>query len=262
MATGRTVPKFIRIYAGHEATYYPSMLCGLTRTVGPLMHEHPEIDATGMCDSIKGYLPGQATISPGTVNVIMDPAAANTLVHMLPGLANGFVIGSPLITQIPIGIRAAPAMGDPVFGGVFPFLGMQEADDGGLVTAVFQLGASWATDELTYFGRAWGQLLHAYGQETGANSSSGADGGAASTNGGLMLLNIFSSDAAACDFKVQHSTDNSSFSDLTGASISVSGGGAYSYYALVPKTTTVNRYLRWQMTAAKTNTFVMSFIRG
>lgn len=263
MAKGRTVNKYLRIYAGHEGVYYPSLLCGLTRSAGPLLHEFPEIDAAGICDDVMGYLPWQPNISPGTINVMMDPTApATNRSHMYPGLTNGFSIGSPLITQIAIGIRAAPAAGDPVFGGVFPFLGATEVDDGGLVTMTFNLGSSkdnTATDK--QFEKCWGQLIHAYGQETGANTGTGADGGGATTNGGIMLLSVFNSDAAEATIKIEHSANNSTWADLTGATKTFTGGSGYSYYAIVAKGTTVNQYLRWQSTT-DTNTFVMSFIRG
>lgn len=262
MATGRTVNKFLRIYAGHEGVGYPSALCGLTRSAGPLQWEFPEIDATGMCDNVMGYLPGHPSISPGALNVIIDPTATNaTISHMYPSLANGFTIGSPLIIQIVVGIRAEPILGDPVFGGIFPFLGATEVDDGGLVTMNFNLGASLANDKLVKCARPWGQFLHPYGQETGVNTSTGANNGAATANGGIMLLNVFSSDTNPATLKVEHSADNSSWADLTGATVTFSGGGAYSYYAEVAPGTTVNQYLRWQSTT-DTNTFVMSFIRG
>lgn len=265
MATGRTVQKWLRIYAGHEGIAYPSLLCGLTRSVGPLVNEFTEIDASGICDAVKGYLPGQPSISPGALNVIMDPTApANSTAFMYPSLTNGFVIGQPLITQIAFGIRAEPILGDPVFGGIFPFNGATFADDGGLVTMNFDLGASEAyTSPITTCGRAWGQLLHPFGEESGANSSGGADCGvvAGSANGGLMLLNVFLSDGNAATLKIEHSANNSTWSDLTGATVTFSGAVCYSYYALVAPGTTVNRYLRWQSTT-DTNTFVMSFIRG
>ena len=265
MATGRTVAKHVRIYASTYKPGYISSLCGLTRSLGPLKVSFDEIDATGMCDSIKGYLPGQASINPGPINVIIDPTAAGTtasgeISYMLPNQVSGLTLGTPMVIQIPIGIRAAPAAGDPCFSGIFPFLGMTYADDGGLVTANFELGDSADATYIPAFPKAWGQLLHAYGQETAANSSTGIDSGAASTNGGIMYLHLFAT-AGATTFKVQHADVNvdGSFSDLTGASISGDFEGGY--IATVPANTAVKRYLRWQMTAVK-NTFVMSFVRG
>ena len=272
MATGRTVAKYARIYVGKiqaDPGLYPAALCGFTRSLGPIKVSFDEIDATGMCDSIKGYLPGQASINPGTINVILDPAAIETaFTFMYPPVEyisiNAFDIGEPTMLQIPIGIRAAPVIGDPTFCGVFPFLGMTYADDGGLVTTNWTFGDSGSSSYIPAFPKAWGQLLHAYGEETAANSSAGVDGGAASTNGGLMILHTFSSDSAGATYKVQHADNNvdGSFADLTGAAItSVAGPAAYSYYAYVPKSTAVKRYLRWQMTAV-TNVFAMSFVRG
>ena len=266
MATGRTVAKYVRIYAGQMGNVWQTKLCGLTRSLGPLKVSFDEIDATGMCDSIKGYLPGQASINPGTINVILDPRAIETdpNIFMYPPVEyisiNAFDIGEPTILQIPIGIRAAPVIGDPTFCGVFPFLGMTYADDGGLVTTNWTFGDSGSSSYLPAFPKAWGQLLHDHGAETAANSSAGVDSGAASTNGGTMYLQIFEG-GGSTTYKVQHSDTNvdGGFADLTGASIVSSGAGGF--VATVPANTAVKRYLRWQMTAV-TNTFVMSFVRG
>lgn len=267
MATGRTVAKYTRIYAGDMGEpKWQHSLCGLTRSIGPLAVSFDEIDATGMCDAIKGYLPGQASITPGQINVIMDPAAPDTSggATMYPPSENSgtaaYTIGNPMILQIPIGIRAAPAAGDPTFAGVFPFLGMTYSDDGGLVTATFDLGSSAAAQYIPTYANPWGQLLHAFGAETAANSGTGVDGVAATANGGIMFLQVFVS-AGNTTFKVQHADANldGSFADLTGASIASTGVGGY--WATVAPGTAVKRYLRWQMTAVA-NTFVMSFIRG
>ena len=266
MATGRTVAKYTRIYVGQMGTAWQSKLCGLTRSLGPLKVAFDEIDATGMCDSIKGYLPGQVSINPGPINVILDPRAIETdpNIFMYPpvefAVTNAFDIGAACIAQIPIGIRAAPVAGDPVFASVFTFRGMTYADDGGLVTVNFDLGDGGDAGYIPAFPRAWGQLLHDYGSEDAANSSAGIDSGAASTNGGTMYLQVFSS-AGSTTFKVQHADANNdgSFADLTGASIVADGPGGF--VATVPAGTSVKRYLRWQMTAV-TNTFVMSFVRG
>jgi len=218
-----------------------------------------------MCDAVKGYLPGQPSISPGTLNVIMDPLApASSVAHMYPSLANGFTIGQPLITQIAFGIRAEPIIGDSVFGGLFPFNGATFVDDGGLVTMNFNMGSSEEyTSTINTCGRAWGQLLHPYGQETGANTAGGADCGvvAGTANGGIMLLNVFLSDGNAATIKIEDSANNSTWADLPGATVTFSGAVCYSYYAIVAPGVQVDRYLRWQSTT-DTNNFVLSFIRG
>lgn len=267
MATGRTVAKHTRIYAGMYGTYWTSSLCGLTRSIGPLAWTYDEIDATGMCDSIKGYLPGQASISTGPINVIMDPVASDSggfNSFMYPPatyLVANFTIGDPMMVQIPIGIRAAPAAGDPVFAGIFPFLGMTYSDDGGLVTATFDMGSSAAAQYIPTYDKPWGQLLHAYSTESASNSSAGIDSGAASTNGGIMFLQTMGPTGSTA-YTVQHADTNTdgSFANLTGASITTSSAG--NFIATVAVGTAVKRYLRWQVSAGPGSGFVMSFIRG
>lgn len=261
MATGRTVQKYSRLYVGSNgAGEYPSLMCGLTRSFGPLTFEYSEVEGTTMCDDVKSYLPGECTVSLGKINAILTPYAS-AISNMYPSLTGVWDLLDDVVMQIVLGIRAAPILGDPMFGGVFPWIGMQYTDDGGLVTATLDFGAGWSAGEKGKNAHPWGQLLHPYGEETGANSSTGADWGNSTADGGLMLLHIFGGAASSTTFKVQHADTNSdgSFGDLTGASVTTTGVGAH--YAIVEPGTAVKRYLRWQMTAV-TSTFVMSFIRG
>ena len=72
MATGRTVPRWVRFYAdGFD-------LSGFSRTVGPLKWEFEEADLTvQMADAAKGFMPNLASISPGILNGVFDNTATS-----------------------------------------------------------------------------------------------------------------------------------------------------------------------------------------
>ena len=80
---GRTLPRFTRVYIdGYD-------MSGYARTIGPLGWEFEEIDLTAqMGDAVKGALPGQATISPGTLNVVFETDSdSSTAAHHVLSLS-------------------------------------------------------------------------------------------------------------------------------------------------------------------------------
>jgi hypothetical protein len=110
--------------------------------------------------------------------------------------------------------------------------------------------------------------LHASAAETGANTGTGIDdNGASSTLGGIFVYHLLSSDGTVT-LTAQDATTNSngSFSNITGAtsgSIDATTTPQSGMIAL-GATSTVRRYLRWQLAfgTASTATFVMAFIRN
>jgi hypothetical protein len=70
------------------------------------------------------------------------------------------------------------------------------------------------------------------------------DNSASSSNGGIAQLHVTANTrSAACDFKVQHSADNSTWADLT-TFTQVASSSTTSERETVAAATTVNRYLR------------------
>jgi len=104
MATGRTVgTKYTRIYVdGYD-------MSGYTRSVGALTHGFDHNDVIALDDAITGAYPGQCTIGVGDINGILDNTA-NVGMHAK-------FTGSDAVrdVMVALGIRAAPAEGDPVF---------------------------------------------------------------------------------------------------------------------------------------------------
>lgn len=261
MATGRTLPKYWRTYIdGYDYS-------GFTRTIGPLELTYDEVDLTvTQSDTIKGYLPGHAQANVGTLNAVFDNTATTGL-HALAATAGGH-----RNVLVAMGIRAAPAAGDPCFGGVFLQKAYTPIDDGGAVTVTIPF-TGWPSNATTLnLYSPFGTLLHANGAETVVNSSTGFDnltGVNSTTGGGYLVYQVLASSNAAhtATLKVQDAATNldASFADLTGATTGVITvtAGVSGVVAIAP-TATVRRYLRWQIVlgTATSVTFLLSFHRG
>lgn len=259
MATGRTHPRWARFYmAGYD-------LSGYSRTVGPLKWEYEEAEITAqMGDSVKGYLPGKASISCGTLNGVFDSTVTSGLHVIASSVATSEVV------MIPIGIRAAPAAGDPVFMGEFVQLGYTAEESGGAIFANVPFG-EWDVSDLLSHSRSkpWGVLIHAKAARTAANTAVGIDDyGAATALGGYMMYQIFAGAGGdgTATIKMQDAAANTnpSFADITGATTgeldcSTPQKGVVDLTA----TRDVRRYLRWQLAlnGATTVTFAIGFCR-
>lgn len=89
-----------------------------------------------------------------------------------------------------------------------------------------------------------GYFLRSASAAAGTHNGTGVDNGAASTNGGVLHVHLNNDDATDVDTKVQHSTDNSTWADLTGAEVNNLSAEHASGSATVAAGTTVNRYVR------------------
>lgn len=256
MATGRTKPKWIRVYMdGYN-------LSGYGRSIGPLEITYDEADLTAlMSDTVKGYLPNHAHVNIGTFNGVFDNTATTGL-HALLGTA-----GADRVVTVAYGIRAAPADGDPCFCGQFTQGAYQATEEGGAVTATIPF-QGWAADSaVRTYPMAWGTLLHASAAATGANTGTGYDNptGAATTKGGFFVYHVLAGDDGTVTLSVDDSADNSAWIALSGAtSGSINATAGTHGIVALGNTATVRRYLRWQVAlgTAVTVTFVSAFCRA
>jgi len=178
-------------------------------------------------------------------------------------------IGDEVIMQVNIGIRAAPAAGDPVY--VWQGIANGGVGDFSNGSIPFNISfANWDVNNLiNYRQPPWGRLLHADGAATAANSTTGAgvDNGAASSYGGYFVYSVYAANDNDVTYtlSVDDSADDSSYSALSGAT---SGELTFTGAAvgIVPLATnaTVRRYLRWQLAlgTATSVTFTSAFVRG
>ena len=152
MATGRTVEKWSKIYEdGYDLT-------GYTRKYGELKWSFGEADSTTLGDAVKNALPNQAMISPTSINAVLDNTTSASHDRL-----NG---QGTRVLLFALGIRAAPAQGDPVFMGQFMQDNFQtEVVDNSaiMINATFP---NWAAEGATLlYNSPWGWLLHAHGVE-------------------------------------------------------------------------------------------------
>jgi hypothetical protein len=259
MATGRTKPKYIRVYAdGYD-------LSGFGRTIGPLTTEQTEIDMTvTMADTVKGYYKGDSSLNIGTFNGIFDNTAS-TGIHTLMGTAGG-----QRTVIVAYGIRAAPADGDPCFCGQFIQTGYSANDDAGALAVTIPFGGWSASATSLNYGTGWGTLLHASAVRTsaaGVNTAAGFDNLASATTttgGGYMVYQTLAGNGTVT-LSVDDSANNTDWLALAGAT-SGSFNCTTPQHGLVALGTaaTVRRYLRWQIAfgTATTCTFLTAFVRG
>lgn len=107
-------------------------------------------------------------------------------------------------------------------------------------------------------GALFGKWLANVQLNSGTTNGTSVDNSAASTNGGIFHVHLNNSTASDCDFKVQHSTDNSSWADLTGAAVNNLSATYASGTATVAAGTTVNRYIRLVSVITGGNTVLVS----
>ena len=263
MATGRTLPRYGRLYLNTSA------MSEWTTSIGPFTHEFEAVlfDAP-MADNVKGYMLGRCiNMSPGKINGILNAQDSTS------PLGAAIPAASIAIMTYAIGIRAAPAAGDPVFCTASPMLNYLATESGGAVTFTGDFADGWRQTAVGKYGTPWGSLVHAYGAETAVNTAVGFDdpmaGGATTNFGGYMVYHGLAGNGTAT-IKVQHSTTtnlNGSFGDLGGCTsgeLDFSANRRVGIVETTTATTAVGRYLRWQVAfnTATTVSFILSFVRG
>jgi len=258
MTTGRTVNKYSRVYVdGYDMSCY-------SRSIGPLAWTFAEGIDDPLCQTLTGVWPGQATISPGTLNGIFDNTS-DTGAHAI--LKTSGTDRDVLVAQ---GIQAVPAIGDPVFAGQFRqndyIVGPGETPS--VLTVTF--GPSTAGGATMSYAQPWGLLLHDNSNSTAAYAGLGIDNptGAATTKGGWMAYQVLAAAGAGqmtAAIKVQDAStnENGDFADLLSTG-TIDCLAPTSGAVALATTATVRRFVRWQLalTTATEVTFVLSFHRN
>lgn len=256
MARGRSIPAFERVYIdGYD-------MSGYTIDAGERGVEFTEGTAYCMSDAIKGSLLGQGIVSFGPLNGVFDNTSTSGI-HVLANAAQG-VRRNVMHVR---GVQAVPAIGDDVF--CWPLYQssykMTQGDDTVTVNLAF---APDSTASLNYK-QPFGALLHAWGNETAANTANtNADGGAESTRGGWLMYQIYSiTGSGTVTISVDDSANGTSWLALSGATSGAiaTASAPIAGFIQLSTTATVRRYLRWQMAlggSATACTFILAFMRG
>ena len=258
---GRTVQKHIRFYMdGYELGAY-------SKSLGVAGWSFDESEQTAFGDAAKGYLPDISNITLGPLNGVFDSTATSGL-HVVASS-----VESERIITVAIGDRATPVAGVPVFCAQLVQLGYHGVEEGGAITANIPFGPREGASLIDY-DRPWGKLLLPNTAKTAANSSGTgvvSYTGASTALGGYMVYHVFAASSAGhtATIKVQHSADevDGNYADLGGCTTGVIDVGTApisGIKATTAVTTTVETYLRWQITlgTATSVTFALSFIRG
>jgi hypothetical protein len=103
-----------------------------------------------------------------------------------------------------------------------------------------------------------GHFLVSSALAAGTHNGTAVDNAAGTTNGGLFHVHLHNDDASDVDVKVQHSTDNSIWADLTGAVVSDLSAEHTAGSATVAAGTTVNRYIRSVATVTGGDTVLLT----
>jgi hypothetical protein len=236
------------------------------RTIGPLDVdiEMADISSWMGTDAIHNFLPNKANISAGKFDGLFDSTPTSGL-NAIMGV--GGVLRN---LMVPIGIRAAPAMGDPCFCGVFGQKGFAPGESAGAMVTSIPF-VDWDAASVINYWKPWGRLLHAAGAETGANTGVGIDDVVISTAaGGWLMYQIFASNAAGtATISIDDSDTNvgADFDPLTGATTTAIAFGSIPCAGVIPigTTATIRQFLRWQLALAGGMTscnFALTFIRA
>jgi len=252
MATGRTHPKFQRVYIdGYD-------MSGYSRSLGEGGCTFDEGIDDALSRDIKAVIAGQGNASFGPLNGIFDNTADSGL-HVVANAG-----GTPRDVLVGIGIQAVPADNDPSFSGRFEHLTYSGNPDSNPVAANLSFGAPAFDAANLVYANPFGVLLHANAAETDANSATGLDQAAQSTLGGWMMYQVLAGDGNAA-IKVQDADTNldGSFGDLL-TSGNIDCSTPTSGIVALDMGSTVERYVRWQLTldTATTVTFVLSWHRN
>jgi len=256
MATGRTHLKYTRVYVnGYD-------MSGYMHTIGPLGWTADTSNQAALTDSVQSAIPGANSVTVGDINSFMDNTATSGL-HVLfnnPGAALRNIM-------IPIGIRAAPAAGDPCF------LAQVEQksyimDPSGVTVNVGMSFESSARHTQNTYAKPWGVLLRALAARTsasGANTGTGDhNAGGETTAGGYLMYQVTAGNGTAT-ISIDDSTDNINFSALSGAtSGEIDFSTPTSGVVALATDAHVQQYLRWQIAfnSATSVTFALAFVRG
>lgn len=249
----RTVKRWARAYVnGYD-------LSNNAMSAGPLALDYGSENVSAMDWVVQGALPDTPVITIGDLNGIFDDTATSGIHDVLKAQGEHTIM-------LPIGFLAAPAQGDPVFGGKFECLNYQVTPpQNGIVTLTATYGPQRPSSQ--DYAKPWGVLLNALQARTGANSSTGVDGGGATTAGGWMMYQITAyAGTGSATISIDDSANNSTWAALSGMT-----SGAIAHTSMpcagivqLAKTATVRQYTRWQLSLSTLTsvTFALAFFRG
>ena len=257
MATGRTTGNNTRVYVdGYD-------LSGDVSSVGEATILYQDETVAGLNWGVKGTVLGRATANIGPLNALLNMDTGR--IHAL----TAFQTPAARNVMVPVGIRAAPAQGDPVFCGVFEQLKYGSTPGDNIAGVSMEFGSMDSSAGLNY-SSLWGALLHPLSLESAVNSANGIadDLGVQTLLGGWMMYQISAyAGTGSVVIKVQDSaTAGGVYADVTGLTTGSIAHTSMPTAGIVQigTTATVRAFTRWQivLTGLTSVTFALAFIRG
>ena len=249
-------PKAMRFYInGYDGS-------GSIPTLGTWGVSYDTTPQAALSDEIKSIVKGFGAFQAGPVNTFLAPGISNDL-HALFSAGDYFNISAIF------GTTGGPVVGDPMVAMTMEQGAYNATPGEGFFGANIAFPTASPRGSLAY-SACWGNLVHPKGAETAANTAVTTldDRGAATTNGGLFVYHLFSSDGTVTLSLDDSATNanNAAFAALSGAtsgSIDASVTPKSGIIAL-SNTATIRRYVRWQIAlgTATTCLFSCSLIRG
>lgn len=224
MATGKTNARWMRLIVDGVN------LSGDSRQISSFGVRTIFDDQTGWSDGIINFSLGQKEhILEGYQAIFNNTATTGAFSHLKTPAER--------VVSLPIGIRAAPAIGDPTFLTSVEQLGM--VVDGIMISANF---AKAITD--SDLENAWGVLLANGTSLSATTDGASVDNGASTANGLLAHCHVVASTGGTWTIKVQDSPDDAVWGDL----ITFSADGSAVASERGEAAGTIDRYLRFQAT--------------
>jgi hypothetical protein len=234
--TGKTHPRHFRVLVdGYD-------LSGDMRSLNSFGVTFEQADATGWSNGTRQWLNGQGTVLLDGLTALFNNETTGTG----PTLAGAHTVlngETTLNASVFMGIRAAPAIGNPAFGS--PFEQGSYVVSGGVGTDPVMVNASYygsATQSLD--AAVFGVALHAGAELTGTTNNASVDGLASSANGWIAYLHVTQTAGAQAsnnwEFKIEHGTNDSTWATLT--TFTANGNAITSERK--EGSGTVNRYVR------------------
>ncbi|MFQ5433844.1 MAG: hypothetical protein ACE5FD_03120 [Anaerolineae bacterium] len=242
MATGKTNARWMRLIIDEFD------LSGFSRTVGSFGSTFDEADVVAMSDGWHNVTLGHPTAVFDGYQAIFATDGTNDSHDALANVESRII-------SLPIGIKAVPAVGDPVFMTQAEQISyLPQGSDGVLV----DVAMSKDTNNVGA-GTVWGVLLAAGASLSSTTNGTSVDNGASSADGAVAYLHITATSSGNWAIKVQDSPDDAVWSDL----ITFSADGSTITSEAGTVSGTVDRYLRFQATrTAGTTTFWVSCLRN
>lgn len=228
-ATASGKDKTLRYMRLHVGGYD---LSGDARTFGTLDSTFGEADTTGWNETVYNYLSdGRRQVGISGLQVLMNDDTARGYTVLKDG-------GAAYPTTVFFGGGGEPTVPDPAY--ILP--GIQLSDNAALDGAIFTMTAEMKFNAVNYAAGSGNPhaVTLSYGAKTATTTGTSHDNEAASTGGWSAILHVTASSGGTWEFKLQHSTDDSSFADL--ATFTANGSAVTAEYKAAAGT--VNRYVR------------------